>query len=125
MADLIIAAAGETPQVNLSSENGTFSFSGKSYPENVHEFYAAVFQYINEYVQSPAPTTELSFRWLYFNTATSKVVVKIILDLKKVLDKGKQFKIKWYCRSNDELMLEKGEELRDILGLDFEVIRED
>ena len=122
MEKLIISATNETPNVSLIATEGTFSFSGKSYPENVNDFYANVFNYIQNYIQNPLENTILEFTWTYYNTATSKVMVKIIKELKAVINKGKAFEIKWYCNANDDLMIEKGEELKEVLDIDFSII---
>ena len=124
MDNLTLTQTNETPAVELSAKEGKFSFSGKSYPENVNEFYSEILKYLNTYAQDPTEKTTLIFNFLYYNTATSKIIVKIIMELRSVLSKGKQFQIKWICKSNDELMKEKGEELKDLLDVDFGIIHE-
>ncbi|MDX2172220.1 MAG: DUF1987 domain-containing protein [Bacteroidota bacterium] len=122
MEPLIILPTNETPAVSLNVTEGTFSFSGKSYPENVNDFYANILAYIQNYVQNPFECTILEFNWSYYNTATSKIMIKIIKELKVVSNNGKVFKIKWDCKANDDLMIEKGEELKEILDVDFSII---
>lgn len=122
METLTIEPSSETPGVYLNATEGTFKFTGKSYPENVHDFYSSVLTYIENYVQNPVDKTILEFTWSYYNTATSKIMVKIIKELKKVLEKGKAFEIIWRCKSTDDLMIEKGEELKDLLDVNFSVI---
>ncbi|MFI5203701.1 MAG: DUF1987 domain-containing protein [Flavobacteriales bacterium] len=122
MEPLLIAQTNETPGVTLSAADGKFTFVGKSYPENVNEFYTDVLNYLKMYVTNPKEKTSLEFNWLYYNTATSKMVVKIIMELKEVKTQGKILEIKWFCKANDELMLEKGEELKSLLDVDFSII---
>ena len=112
----------ETPEVSLNASKGLFTFKGKSYPENVNEFYEPILRYIQEYTLQPQEKTTLEFNWLYFNTATSKIIVKLILELKAVKANGKHFQIRWLCKANDDLMLEKGEEFKDLLDVDFSII---
>lgn len=123
METLTIEATSETPGVYLNANEGTFKFSGKSYPENVHDFYSSVLEYIQNYTQNPLDKTILEFTWSYYNTATSKIMVKIIKELKTVVEKGKEIEIKWICKSTDDLMIEKGEELKDLLDVNFSVIQ--
>lgn len=122
MEPLIIEQTNETPNVTLNALEGKFSFSGKSYPENVNIFYNDIINYIKTYADSPKDKTTLEFSWLYYNTATSKIIVKIILELKTVLNKDKQFEIKWFCKSDDDLMIEKGEELKELLDVNFYIV---
>ena len=122
MDPLIIDAIKETPSVILRGSEGIFSFKGKSYPENVHEFYDPIISYLEEYIQNPQEKTILEFNWLYFNTATFKMIVKIILLLKKVTEKDKTFTVNWYCSQDDELMPAKGEELKELLNVEFNIL---
>lgn len=122
MESLLIAQTNETPAVTLNAAEGKFAFVGKSYPENVNEFYTVVLEYLRSYAMDPKEKTLLEFNWLYYNTATAKIIVKIIMELKKVRTKGKSFEIKWFCKPNDELILEKGEELKGLLDIDFSII---
>ena len=122
MEPLLIAQTNETPEVALSAADGKFTFAGKSYPENVNEFYGNVLEYVRSYSINPKEKTSLEFNWLYYNTATAKMIVKIIMELKAVKTNGKDFEIKWFCKANDELMLEKGEELKSLLDVEFSIV---
>ena len=61
MEPLVIEAANETPFVSLNANEGVFKFEGKSYPENVHEFYGSTFAYLEKYLQDPKERTSLEF----------------------------------------------------------------
>jgi len=119
MEKLIIAPTSETPEINFDGENGMFKISGKSYPENVNTFYNQIFDYIEKYKQKPATTTTVEFFWLYYNTATNKMIMRIIMFLK---DASPQYKIKWYFKKGFELIEEKGTEIKEILDINLETI---
>ncbi|MDO8998146.1 MAG: DUF1987 domain-containing protein [Bacteroidota bacterium] len=121
METIIIKQTNETPEIVLDAQNGNFSFSGKSFPENVNDFYGETLKYIESYIEQPKEKTNLEFNWVYFNTATSKIIVKTIMLLKSVTLKDKAFEINWKCSKDDELMLEKGEEFKELLGADFSI----
>lgn len=122
MEPLVISKTNETPTVSLNGSEGKFLFEGKSYPENVNDFYTIVLDYLRSYSVNPNEKTLLEFNWLYYNTATAKIIVKIILQLKEVKVKGKSFEIKWFYKTGDDLMREKGEELKSVLDVDFSII---
>ncbi|MGP8217098.1 MAG: DUF1987 domain-containing protein [Bacteroidia bacterium] len=122
MEPLIIKGAGENPEVDFDGNSGLFKISGKSYPENVNEFYKPLLDYFELYKKEPKEKTILEFSWIYFNTATSKIIIKLILSLKALKDINKYVEIRWYCKRGDELMIEKGEEMRDVLDMNFEII---
>jgi len=121
MKKLIIEAGKETPQIYMDGDNGHFSISGKSYPENVYDFYEPVFEYIEQYQQHSSPKTTLEFNWLYYNTATSKVIMKIIMRLKEI---SPDFQINWYYKKDFDLIMEKGEEIKDILDVKMIIAEE-
>jgi hypothetical protein len=121
MQTLVIPQTNETPEIVLDGSKGTFSFTGKSFPENVNDFYNETIKYIEAYVQQPKDNTTLEFSWVYFNTATSKIIVKIIMLLKTVNKAGKSFEIKWHCSPDDDLIIEKGNEFAELLGTDFSI----
>lgn len=121
MQTLVISQTNETPEIVLDGSNGTFSFTGKSFPENVNDFYNETLKYLEAYVQQPKDHSSLEFSWLYFNTATSKMIVKIIMLLKTVKASGKSVAIKWYCSPDDDLIIEKGNEFAELLGTDFSI----
>jgi hypothetical protein len=122
MEALYVPPTNETPEIKLDPQAGVFSFSGKSFPENVNEFYGETFKLIEAYIQQPNQKTTLEFSWVYFNTATSKAIVKIITLLNSVTKHGKEIKISWKCRKDDELMIEKGEEFQELLGSTFSIV---
>ena len=122
MEPLIIAQTNETPAVTLNGNEGTFKFVGKSYPENVNEFYGNILNYLELYLKNPKDKTILEFNWVYFNTASAKIIVKIIVLLKVLKMQGKTFEIKWFCKPSDDLMQEKGEELKELLDVEFTII---
>ena len=118
MEPLIIRETHQTPEINLNGDAGTFSFSAKSYPENVMSFYKPVFDYIEIYKTTPSVKTTLEFNWVYFNTGTSKVIVRLILALQNCPG----FEVKWYCQGEIDVMKEKGEEIRDMLEINLTII---
>lgn len=121
MEPLVISGLGENPSVNFNGGSGVFAISGKSYPENVNDFYKPVLDYLEQYKASPQTKTILDFNWLYYNTATSKIIVKIIMSLKALKDQNKSVEIIWHCKKSDDLMIEKGEELKEVIDMPFTI----
>ena len=122
MAKLIIQATKETPTVELDGQKGLFSISGKCYPENVTYFFKPILDYIEIYKEKPNENTTLVFNWLYYNTATTKNIIKIIMRLK---DLSKNFQIDWICKKEFDLIIEKGKELKEILNVNMNIIEID
>jgi hypothetical protein len=115
-----IQGTDDTPNVTLDKDNGKFEISGRSLPEDVNMFYQPIMDWIDEYSESPNDITEFNFKLEYFNTASSKIILDILLKFEEILDNGSDVKIKWHYHEEEEDMLEAGEEYADIVEIPFE-----
>ena len=59
---------------------------------------------------------------IYFNTASSKMLLDILMKLEDMHKAGKESLVKWYYPEDDEDMKEAGEEYADIVDVPFEQI---
>ena len=119
MEKIAIKGTDDTPGVILNKEENKFEFSGKSLPEDVNSFYGPVLKWIDEYSSSPNPKTEFNFMLTYFNTASSKVLLDILMKLEDVKSKGGEVQVKWNYPDDDEDMLEAGKEYADLVDVPF------
>ncbi|MFP4289035.1 MAG: DUF1987 domain-containing protein [Bacteroidota bacterium] len=116
-----IKGTEDTPNVILDAESNIIEFSGRSLPEDVVTFYAPVIQWIEEYGKSPNPKTEVIFRLEYFNTASSKILLDILLKFEEIMNDGHEIVVQWYFQEDDEDMEEAGEEYSEIVDIPFEM----
>jgi len=110
------------PKVILDKENGIFEFSGKSFPEDVREFYNPILEWFEEYSKSTNPSTVVDFKLSYFNTASSKMLLDIFYKLEAIAQEDKEVKIRWYHLEDDDDMFEAGEEYSEMIDVPFEFI---
>jgi len=122
MEALDLKATNDTPKVLLDPENNIFEISGRSLPEDVVSFYQPVIDWLDEYKDSPNPSTEFVFKYIYFNTATSKLVQDILIKLEEIGEEGNEVKVMWYYVEDDEDMLDLGEEFSENVDIPFEII---
>jgi hypothetical protein len=106
----------------LDVTNGIFEISGRSLPEDVVKFYKPILDWLDEYVQSPNDATVFNFKLSYFNTASSKIILDILMKLEGMHDDGKNISIKWHYPSDDEDMMEAGEEYADIVDVPIDLV---
>jgi hypothetical protein len=116
-----IKATEDTPAVILDSENKIFEISGRSLPEDVVVFYQPVMSWLTDLQKAPIENMELSIKLEYFNTASSKLILDILLKLEEIYLNGTHLKVKWYYLPTDSDMKEAGEEYSEIVGLPFEL----
>jgi hypothetical protein len=122
MKKLYIAASEDAPEVILDEETGIFQFTGRSLPENVNILFLPVFEWLNDYFKSPLEETVVSINLEYFNSATAKKIVELLLFLEKHFEKGFKIKVLWYYKMNDFTMKKKGNDLLGIFKIPNEII---
>lgn len=121
MDSLIIEATDETPRIVLDPANGMFEFSGKSLPEDVTTFYNPVLAWFDQYALTPNEKTVVDFKLVYFNTASSKLILDILFKLEELTENGANISVKWHFQEEDEDMKEAGEEYGDLVEMPFEL----
>lgn len=122
MEALDIRATNDTPKVLLDPENDIFEISGRSLPEDVVSFYQPVLDWLEDYKEAPNDFTEFVFKYIYFNTATSKLVQDILIKLEEIHENGDKVQVIWFYEEDDEDMLDLGEEFSENVDIPFEII---
>ncbi len=122
MNTIKIQGTDDTPAVILDVENEIFQLSGRSLPEDVTVFYDPILEWLDDFSESDISTMIFGFRLEYFNTASSKLLLDILLKLEEMFEAGKKISVKWYYPEDDEDMEEAGEEYADIVEIPFEQI---
>ncbi len=121
MEPLAIKSTTQTPSIQFDGGNGQLCIAGKSYSENVSRTYRPLLDYLDVYLTHPQQNMQVEFKWHYFNTATMKIMVDMLQKLKNV----GEVKIKWVCKQKLTYLIEKGQELSELLDLDIEIVFED
>lgn len=122
MQAIKIKGSDDTPNVILDKDNGIFEISGRSLPEDVAAFYEPILEWLDEYAESPLEKTVFNFKLEYFNTASSKLLLDVLLKLEDMYDDGKDILVRWHFPDDDEDMEEAGEEYADIVEVPFEQV---
>jgi hypothetical protein len=121
MSDLIINDSIKTPSIILG-KSGVMEIKGKSIPENSLEFYKPVFDWLDNYSQSPSTNTVLKVNLEYFNTSSSKCLLDIFRRLETINLSGKSsVKVLWVYDADDEDMMEAGEDYQALVKVPFEL----
>lgn len=115
-----IKGTDDTPNVILDAENNIIEFSGRSLPEDVATFYAPILRWIEEYAKNPNPKTNVVIKLEYFNTASSKMLLDILLKFEEIHHNGHDVVVSWYYMEDDEDMEEACDEYADIVEIPFQ-----
>ncbi|NPA68305.1 MAG: DUF1987 domain-containing protein [Chlorobi bacterium] len=117
----IIQAQDDTPEILLDPEKGELKFKGKSIPENAVSFYKPVIDWLHAYKEEPADHTKVSFKFDYYNTATDRQLVKILLILEEI-SKNNDVELDWYYNTGDISMLNDGKKFKELIDLNIQII---
>lgn len=123
MEKILIKGTDDTPNVVLDAESNKFELSGRSLPEDVSAFYAPILSWLDNYAEKPNPKTVFDFKFSYFNTASSKIILDIMMKLEEMHQEGKPVLVNWHYASDDEDMADAGEEYAEIVEIPFEKLK--
>ena len=118
---LTIIETEKTPSVRFNSKTGVLDISGKSLTENAFEFYKLLLEKIKEYINAPSEQTTVNITFEYFNTASSKSMMDLILAFEP-LQKENKLTINWFCESDDDDMFEVAEDFKDKTKMSINII---
>ncbi|MBN1250843.1 MAG: DUF1987 domain-containing protein [Bacteroidales bacterium] len=122
MEKIVISATQKTPIIHL--DNGLIEIKGRSTPEDTDKVYLPVFSWIEKYLEEPNASTIVNFHFEYFNSSTTKALMRIINKLVG-LSKSENFEliVNWYYF--DEDILEHGQDFEELSGINFNFIESD
>jgi hypothetical protein len=118
---LKIEATEDTPYVELD-EQGSIHIEGRSLPENVSLFYKPIFEWVKEYVKSPAGFTSVTIFLNYYNSSSFKCISDVLYQI-ATIQKDDNIKVKWIYEEDDQSIYETGVELKEELKIPFELIQ--
>ena len=122
MEAIKIKGTEDTPNVVLDAAENVMEISGRSLPEDVSSFYGPILNWLVDYIKSPNPKTVFNFKLVYFNTASSKLILDILMKFEDVKAAGSDTLIQWYFLEDDEDMQEAGEEYSEIVEVPFKFV---
>ena len=122
METIKIQGTEDTPKVILDKDNDLMEISGRSLPEDVASFYDPILNWLDEYAEEPNAKTVFNFKLVYFNTASSKLLLDVLMKLEEIHEAGNDVVVKWHFPEDDEDMEEAGEEYADIVDVPFEQV---
>lgn len=118
---LKLEATEDTPMIDFDASTGMFKISGRALPENAHEFFKPLEDWVVEYAENPQETTIVEMRIDYFNSAATRYIFNLLMSFEDIVDAGKDVKVVWYYKEDDDMIEAKGEEFESMLELPFEM----
>lgn len=128
MEILKIESSKHKPGVLMDPERDLINIYGYSLPEDAIGFYQPIINWILQYEAICGKKTktqsslQVSFKIIYFNSASNRAFLNIFQHLKRINEKGLDIHIDWYYEIDDKVMFESGKDLAEISGIQVNFI---
>jgi len=125
MKNLDIPKTKTTPEIHFNSSTNELTIKGESFPENTSEFYAPVFEWLEEYfVTIKDQSVTVNIELVYFNSSSSKVLMNLFDMLEENVQDGKQITVNWLYDEDNEMAVEYGEDfMEDLESLQINLVK--
>ena len=123
MDQLNFQGTEDTPTIVIDKSKELFQISGRSLPEDVTSFYKPVIEWLELFSESPTKNFTMEVKLEYFNTASSKIILDILMKLEEIHQAGSSaIQVNWHYDKRDDDMLEAGEEYQELVEIPFELL---
>ena len=104
-------------------KDGYIRLSGRSIPQNARQLYKICFDWLEQYVLSPADETLVDLYFEYIDTSSIRCIVDFLGILNGIPQgSDKQVNINWYYEEDDEDSYDLGAYLQAHLKAPFNII---
>lgn len=116
METIKINATERSPEVDFDFKAGHFVLRGESYPEDVTAFFGPLIEKFEAYLEDgERGEVRFDFELVYFNSSTAKVIMGLFDALDEAAEAGWKVTVTWVYESDDDNMMELGEEFAEDL----------
>jgi SiaC family regulatory phosphoprotein len=121
LKNLHIEGTRKTPTISLDVD-GRIRIEGRSIPEDASLFFNDIIEWVDLYIASNNPRTQIDIALEYLNSGTSKFILQILKKLKEYSNNGHELVINWYFEEGDDDIMERGEYYSSILDMKINYI---
>lgn len=111
-----------SPLINFIPEDGLLELKGRSSPENPIVFFKPLYDVIDQYALNGSSKLKVNMELNYFNTSSSKCLYELLKKISVMTDLGKTVEVNWFYEEDDDDILEAGEDLESLLGINFNYV---
>ncbi len=122
MEDLRIEKSRRTPFVSGDFSTGTFTFEGRSLPENPEDFYNLIYSSLVDYYKKPTDVTTLNFSFEYINSGSVKALLDFFHLIRGKSGEGHKCIVNWHYEEDDRNILELGQYFSSVFKVPFNFI---
>jgi hypothetical protein len=119
MKNLVREKTSSTPDICFDASSGVMRMSGRSTPENPHEFYKEAMAWVENYLLDPSKKgTHIFFYFQYINTSSLKCLLELMKKIKPLMSVG-DLSVEWLYDDGDDDMRELGADFAELLKIPF------
>jgi len=112
-----------TPYVLIDEEKSYLKIRGRSFHEDIVNFYKEINTWLDSYLVSDFKTLTFDCELSYLNSSTIKILLNIIMKMDKNASCEKKVIINWITADINEIVIECGEDFREeVTNLTFNIV---
>ena len=102
-----------TPYILIDEEKSYMRLEGRSFHENVVEFFRDVNNWLDAYLESDFGSFTFDFEMNYFNSSTSKLLHNMLTKMDTYASDKKKVVVNWITTEDNDIIIECGEDFQD------------
>ena len=112
-----------TPYILVDEEKKYMKMEGRSFHENVVEFFKEINGWLDSYLASDFGVLTFDCEMNYFNSSTVKALLNMILRMDKRSSGDNKVIVNWITTRDNEIIIECGEDFKeDVSNLEFNLV---
>jgi hypothetical protein len=119
-----VEGSQSTPKITLDEKNGQFAFCGDSFPEDAHNFYQPIIDWISDYATNPRLFTLFEFKFRLLSTSSQKELINIFKVI-EIIAKSSAVAVRWQFLKDNEDSFNFGLEFSKLFNIDFNLVEFD
>jgi len=115
--------AASTPYVLIDEAKGYMRMEGRSFHENVVEFFKEVNTWLDGYLISDFGAFTFDCEMNYFNSSTVKLLHNMLMKMEQYAGAEKKITVNWITTESNDIIIECGEDFaEDVSRLEFNLV---
>ena len=115
-----------TPYVLIDEEKKYMKFEGKSYLEDVIDFFQDINDWLEKYLSGENIELTFDCAMKYFNSSTTKIIYNMLRSMDKSAGSGAKITVNWIVGEANDMMIECGEDFEEEMeSLTFNLVTEE
>jgi predicted ATP-grasp superfamily ATP-dependent carboligase len=102
-----------SPYVLIDEDKCYMKLEGKSYLENITEFFKDINEWLENYLSSDCSELTFDCAMEYFNSSTTKIIYNLLRRMDRAAGEGANIVVNWIAAEDDEMIIECGEDFEE------------